>query len=273
MTGENISNNSHAIAATGDGGATRLTSRVAVLDHLNHPKAIKNLKMEPMAFSPDSYARLIRMSINGPSKFTLEQVDDFGHSLKVTRRGDFFQIEKRVAGARNAVESTKTIVDLNQTLADIERAANVADRRLGGEQRTMGDSGRSQLSSLHRTSIGSSNSNVAYLWDDDLWVDDPLLYQHYRAQLIIRACRAYLRQSPFDCDDDTKFAELPSEHFSHIWQDPTTKRSYVYLGGPTGKLLAVFRVDNRQKLKRLRRYPASVSQFDRVNRRAPKDAA
>lgn len=115
------------------------------------------------------------------------------------------------------------------------------------------------MPSLCYTSIGSSNNNVVYLSDNDFWVDDHLAIQHSRACLIVRAYLAYLRHSPFDPDDDSRFSELPSESFSHTCCDEKTNRGYVCLGGATGRLLAVFRIDSRQKLKRLRRYPAFVT--------------
>jgi hypothetical protein len=112
---------------------------------------------------------------------------------------------------------------------------------------------------LSHTSLGSSNSSVTYLSDDDPWADDELAVQHGRAHFIIRACLAYLRHSPYDEDDN--FAELPSENFSHTWHDRKTGRFYVCLGCPTGRLLAVFRIDSREKLKRLRRYPVFITEM------------
>jgi hypothetical protein len=114
------------------------------------------------------------------------------------------------------------------------------------------------MPSLSHTSIGSSNHNVTYLSDDDPWVDDYLAIQHSRARFIVRAYLAYLRYSPFDPDDDSRFSELPSETFSNLGFDEETERNYVCLGGPTGKLLAVYRIDSRKKLKRLRRYPVFI---------------
>jgi hypothetical protein len=118
------------------------------------------------------------------------------------------------------------------------------------------------MSPVSHTSIGSSNSHVTY-WsdlsdpsDDDPWEGDEFALQHGRADLIIRACRAYLRYSPYE--DEGNYAELPSEGFSHTCCDEKTLRGYVCLGGATGRLLAVFRIDSREKLKRLRRYPAFV---------------
>jgi hypothetical protein len=115
------------------------------------------------------------------------------------------------------------------------------------------------MSPVSHTSIGSSNSNVTYLsdsYDDDLLDGDEFAFQHGRAGLIIRACRAYLRYSPYE--EEGNYAELPSENFSHTCCDERTQRGYVCLGGATGRLLAVFRIDSREKLKRLRRYPAFV---------------
>jgi hypothetical protein len=121
------------------------------------------------------------------------------------------------------------------------------------------------MSPASHTSIGSSNSNVTYWSDlsdpsdssgDDPWEGDEFALQHGRAVLIIRACRAYLRYSPYE--EEGNYAELPSEAFSHTCCDEKTQRGYVCLGGATGRLLAVFRIDSREKLKRLRRYPAFV---------------
>jgi hypothetical protein len=90
----------------------------------------------------------------------------------------------------------------------------------------------------------------------DPWEGDEFALQHGRAGLIIRACRAYLRYSPYY--EEGNFAELPSEVFSHTCCDEKTQRGYVCLGGATGRLLAVFRIDSRGKLKRLQRYPSFV---------------
>jgi hypothetical protein len=62
------------------------------------------------------------------------------------------------------------------------------------------------MSPTSRTSIGSSNSIVTYLSDlsdlsdpsVDPWEGDEFALQHGRAGLIIRACRAYLRYSPYE---------------------------------------------------------------------------
>ena len=110
-------------------------------------------------------------------------------------------------------------------------------------------------------SLGSSNRVVTYLSDLDANWDrqDRLETQHYRAKLIARACIAYLYNSNFG--DTLDFPEVPSEECSFICTDESTERRYVVLGGAAGELLAVYRLDSRWKLKRLRRYPITISEM------------
>ncbi len=75
--------------------------------------------------------------------------------------------------------------------------------------------------------------------------------------MIVRACRAYLNsEALLDCPGPT-----PSERYSCTCYDKQTGRPYVCLGDSTGRLLAVFRIDRRWKLRRLRRLPRDITQI------------
>src|SRR6266446_8190470 len=108
---------------------------------------------------------------------------------------------------------------------------------------------------LSPTSLGSSNSIVKYvhpILDDEL----AAIGQHWRATLIVRACGAYLRSRAWLVDRGL----TPSERYSCICGDDQTRRTYVCLGDEVGRLLAVYRVDRRWKLKRLRRFPTGITE-------------
>jgi hypothetical protein len=109
---------------------------------------------------------------------------------------------------------------------------------------------------LSPTSLGSSKSVVTYAGyptiDDDL----AAMAHRDRAMLIVRACRAYLR-----LQDPLVPGPAPSERYSFTWYDNRTHRPYVSLGDAAGRLIAVYRVDRRWKLTRLRRFPAAITEM------------
>jgi hypothetical protein len=126
------------------------------------------------------------------------------------------------------------------------------------------------------TSIGSSN---AIFTDEELNSDymrnlvqmcpkyGRLLphFNHRRhAEFICRATLAYLRQS---WNGKTS---IPSENYSYLWRNPDTdSHEYVVLAGEEGKLLAVYRIDTRDKLKRLWRAPYEIeSRHGKIHRSA-----
>lgn len=94
------------------------------------------------------------------------------------------------------------------------------------------------------TSLGSSNDVGTY---DQLHSQHGrasyIASQHGRATYVARAYRAYL---------GSNFCPTPSERYSGTFNDYTTGRNYIYLGDCEGVLLAIYRVDSRGKLRRLK---------------------
>lgn len=115
------------------------------------------------------------------------------------------------------------------------------------------------LSQTFNTSLGSSNGIIYYYskYNPMIDRDSALEIQHERADFIVRACLAFLRSQRDHSPDD--LSEVPSERYSHTWRDGENDRIYVCLGDETGNLLAVYRLDTREKLKRLRRYPKLIT--------------
>lgn len=107
--------------------------------------------------------------------------------------------------------------------------------------------------STAKTSLGSSNAIVTYHSDDECHV--AINAQEDRAEIICRAMLAFLSNK----NDRFNNWGVPSEVYSCTWTDETTGFVYVCLGTEWGRLLAVYRLDSRKKLKRLRRYPAAIS--------------
>ncbi len=58
--------------------------------------------------------------------------------------------------------------------------------------------------------------------------------------------------------DSEGYRSIPSEPFTYVWHDLATGFDYVVLGAAKGELLAIYRVDSRQKLKRLVRAPSEI---------------
>jgi hypothetical protein len=126
MTGEDISNNQYRIAVTGEGEDTRIILKIMVCDHLNHSKLIVGPRVELLLCDVDLLIGLARETMAGPSKITVEQIDDDGSFLKLTRLDDLIQFKT------HAMDSTMTMANVTQMLADLEQVRDAAETRLDG---------------------------------------------------------------------------------------------------------------------------------------------
>jgi len=115
--------------------------------------------------------------------------------------------------------------------------------------------------------VGASNSAITYLSDDprtwedlDLDFDVPASYVWYRAELLVRAYRAYKRPLDRAWQQSGSSAAgsrspTPDRSFTH-WHNNAT---YIVIGDYDGPC-AVYRLDNKNKLKRLKRWPREIDE-------------
>ena len=115
--------------------------------------------------------------------------------------------------------------------------------------------------SLHPivSGVGASNAVVAYESDAAFQDDEDLLKDSVwdRAGLIMRAFKAYKRSIDAFSYEDAGFDQWPSPTHSHTdWMGGVT---YILLNYPDG-IVAVYRLDSRRKLKRMKRWPKELGQ-------------
>jgi hypothetical protein len=99
--------------------------------------------------------------------------------------------------------------------------------------------------------VGVSKSIFPVNNSDAIW---------YRADLIMRAFTAYSRQTRWTYEREAPKGEWPTPDGSFVYVDISKEQPYVVLGAEHCRPIAVYRVDRRGKLVRLKRFPASATE-------------
>jgi len=111
------------------------------------------------------------------------------------------------------------------------------------------------------TGVGCSNAVITYFsdieWPGDEYRDDRESNVWCRAELILRAFNAFTRSDKRHSYEDALDGLWPSPDWSFTCTEADF--TYVVLGSKLGAV-AVYRLDSRHKLKRLKRWPATVKQ-------------